>query len=405
MPDATAPDALIFNPLLPEVRADPYPLYHRFRAEDPVHLSPLGVWILTRYADAAAVLRNPRFSSDHRHAQGEVAFASAQRDPELLERRSTAMLFSDPPDHTRLRGLVNKAFTPRTVEGLRPRIGRIASDLLDRAEGAGGMDLVADFAYPLPLTVISEMLGVPPEDRETFKAWSTTLAANLDPLIPPEAVARAMAAGDAFDEYFRALIAERRARPRDDLLSALIAAEEAGDRLTEDELLATLTLLLVAGHETTVNLIGNGTLALLRNPGELERLRANAALAPAAVEELLRYDSPVQLTARTALEDADVAGTVIPKGRTAVVVIGAANRDPAEFPDPDRLDVGRADVRHLAFGGGIHFCLGASLARVEGEIAITALLRRFPAIALAADAPQWRETITLRGLKSLPLTL
>ncbi len=398
-------ETLIFNPFSPEVRADPYPVYRKFREEDPVHLSPFGVWILTRYADAVAVLKNPAFSSDHRHAEGPLLdLAASQRDPELLERRATVMLFQDPPAHTRLRSLVNKAFTPRRVEAMRAGIIEIVDDLLDRAGDAGRMDVIADLAYPLPVTVICEMLGVPPEDYDTFKGWSSALAANLDPLPLPESLAKALAAGDAFEAYFRELIADRRANPRDDLLSDLVAAEEKGDRLSEEELLAMCTLILVAGHETTVNLIGNGTLALLRHPGEIQRLLDDISLMPGAVEELLRYDSPVQVTARTALTDVDVAGTTIPKGRQVVAVIGAANRDPSAFADPDRLDIGRTENHHLAFGAGIHFCLGASLARTEGQIAIGRLVTRFPGLSLEVEDPPWRETVTLRGLAALPVT-
>jgi cytochrome P450 len=398
----TAPDGVLFNPFLPEVRADPYPLYRRLREHNPVHESPVGVTVFARYADAEAILANRRFSVDHRHAEGVLNLAAVHRDPELLDRRSVVMLFADPPDHTRLRSLVNKAFTARRIEALRPRIQHVVDELLDEVEERGEADLVDDVAYPLPVTVICEMLGVPASDHETFKGWSAALAANLDPLVSPERLERAMAAGDAFDVYFRDRIAERRASPRDDLLSALIAAEEQGSRLNEDELLGTLVLLLVAGHETTVKLISNGTYALLRHPDELRRLRDDPSLDASAIEELLRYDSPVQMTARTALEDIDVNGVGIPRHRQVLVLLGAANRDPAVFADPDRLELSRTDNRHMAFGGGIHFCLGSALARLEGRIAIGALVRRFPRMELAGD-PEWREQITLRGLSRLPV--
>src|SRR2546428_6436627 len=314
------------------------------------------------------------------------------------------MLVRDPPDHTRLRSLVNKAFTPRVVEALRPHIQDIVDGLLKNVAGQGSMDLVEDFAYPIPVIVICEMLGVPVEDRERFKEWGLAIARGLDTiLLPPDSDVpqRSAAARHALGEYFRALIAERRASPRGDLLSALIAAEEAGDKLSEDELLATCILLLVAGHETTVNLIGNGTLALLRHPHELRRLRESPGLIASAVEELLRYDGPVQRTARIPSEDVTIGGRTIGKGEMVLPFIGAADRDPAQFPDPDRLDLARTDNRHIAFGWGMHFCLGAPLARVEGQIAIDALVRRLPKLELVTDEPEYRESLTLRGLKTL----
>jgi cytochrome P450 len=317
------------------------------------------------------------------------------------------MLDRDPPDHTRLRGLVSKAFTPRVVEALRPHIQTIVDGLLDRVRGAGKMDLVEDFAYPLPVIVICEMLGVPLEDRERFKTWGLDIARGLDAIwLPPDSdvARRSVAARHELAEYFRDLIGRRRTEPRADLLSGLIAAEEAGDKLSEEELLATCILLLVAGHETTVNLIGNGTLALLRNPDQLERLRRQPDLIGAAVEELLRYDGPVQRTARIPSEDVVIGGRTIPKGEMVMPFMGAADRDPAQFPDPDRLDIARADNRHLAFGWGIHFCLGAPLARVEGQIAIGTLVRRLPDLALATERPEFRQSLTLRGLSSLPVS-
>lgn len=394
-------EAVEFNPFLPEFRADPYPMYHRLRVEDPVHRSTLmeDTWIVARYADGAAVLHDRRFGWE-----GAQELLLDRLGPGPIQRvRSKWMLFMDPPDHTRLRTLVNKAFTPRVVEAMRPHIREIVDELLGAVEGAGRMDVIADFAYPLPVIVICEMLGVPTEDRETFKGWSRDLARTLDPAVSPELIEQTREAALAFQEYFTALIAERRARPRDDLISALIAAEEQGDRLSEEELLATLLLLFGAGHETTMNLIGNGTLALLRHPDQLERLRGEPALAVSAVEELLRYDGPVQLAGRIAGEDVEIRGKPIRKGEIVVPLLGAANRDPAQFPDPDRLDLTRTDIRHLTFGGGVHFCLGAPLARVEGQIAITTLLRRLPGLKLETDVPEWRETVTLRGLKALPV--
>jgi pimeloyl-[acyl-carrier protein] synthase len=391
-----------FNPMDPEFVADPYPTYHRLRAEDPVHKSPLGFWVLTRYEDVVAVLRDLRAAKE-----AIASFVAARFGMAVPPGIGLSMLDRDPPDHTRLRGLVSKAFTPRVVEGLRPHIQQIVDDLLGRVERAGSMDLIEQFAYPLPVIVICEMLGVPVADHERFKGWGLDIARGLDAiLLPPnsEVAQRSGAARHALAGYFRELIAERRAAPREDLLSALIAAEEAGDKLSEEELLATCILLLVAGHETTVNLIGNGTLALLRHPGELRRLRENPGLIGSAVEELLRYDGPVQRTARIPTEDVTIGGRTIAKGEMVMPFIGAADRDPAQFPDPDRLDIARADNRHIAFGWGIHFCLGAPLARVEGQIAINTLVQKLPKLALATDRPEYRQSLTLRGLKTLPVS-
>jgi cytochrome P450 len=389
-----------FNPMDPGFIADPYPTYHALRATDPVHQSPLGFWVLTRYEDVATVLRDPRFAKE------AIAAFVAARFGVVPPGMGLSMLDRDPPDHTRLRGLVSKAFTPRVVEALRPRIQQIVDGLLDRLEGATSMDLIADFAYPLPVIVICEMLGVPVEDRDRFKEWGLDIARGLDAIwLPPdsEVTRRAMASRTALTGYFRGLIAERRARPRGDLLSALIAAEEAGDTLTESELLATCILLLVAGHETTVNLIGNGTLALLRHPAELRRLREQPGLIGSAVEELLRYDGPVQRTARVPSGPVTIGGRSIAAGDMVMPFIGAADRDPAQFPEPDRLDITRADNRHVAFGLGIHFCLGAPLARVEGQIAINTLVQRLPKLALATNRPEYRQSLTLRGLAALPV--
>ena len=390
-----------FNPMDPEFLADPYPTYHRLRAEDPVHQSPLGFWVLTRYDDVSAVLRDPRFIKEPL-----AALVAARFGAEVPRGVGLSMLDRDPPDHTRLRGLVSKAFTPRVVEGLRPRIQQIVDELITRARAAGSMDVIEEFAYPIPVNVICEMLGVPVADHERFKGWSLDIARGLDSIwLPPDSDVprRSTAARHAISDYFHGLIAQRRASPRGDLLSALIAAEEAGDKLNEEELLATCILLLIAGHETTVNLIGNGVLALLRNPGELKRLRETPGLITTAVEELLRYDGPVQRTARVASAEATIGGRTIAKGEMVMPFIGAADRDPAQFPDPDRLDLTRADNRHIAFGWGIHFCLGAPLARVEGQIAIDALVRRLPRLELMTDAPEYRQSLTLRGLKTLPV--
>jgi cytochrome P450 len=390
-----------FNPMDPEFLADPYPTYHRLRAEDPVHHSPLGFWVLTRYEDVSAVLRDPRFIKEPL-----AALVAARFGVEVPRGVGLSMLDRDPPDHTRLRSLVGTAFTPRVVEGLRPRIQQIVDGLIMHAQALGSMDVIEEFAYPIPVNVICELLGVPVADHERFKGWSLDIARGLDSIYLPadsEVPRRSAASRHAISDYFRDLIARRRAAPRGDLLSALIAAEEAGDKLNEEELLATCILILIAGHETTVNLIGNGVLALLRNPDELRRLRATPGLITSAVEELLRYDGPVQRTARVASAEATIGGRTIARGEMVMPFIGAADRDPAQFPDPDRLDLTRGDNRHIAFGWGIHFCLGAPLARLEGQIAIDALVRRLPRLELVDDKAEYRQSLTLRGLKTLPV--
>jgi pimeloyl-[acyl-carrier protein] synthase len=399
-------ETLAFNPFLPEVHEDPYPLYHQLRSEDPVHRSPLGFWVLTRHADVLAVLRDPRMSRDPRRSERmELLRASAEVDELLSEEEAApSMLFVDPPDHTRLRALVSKAFTPGAVERLRPRVEAIVAELLDRVAGGGRMDVVEDLAYPLPVTVICELFGVPEADRDRFRAWSRELVRLLDPLVAADALERALQARLALRGYLRELIATRRAQPTGDLLSALIAAEDQGSQLSESELVSMCVLLLVAGHETTVNLIANGTLALLRHPETRAGLEADAALPGSAVEELLRYDSPVQFTSRHALADLETGGRRVRAGETVIAVLGAANRDPAQFRDPDRLDLARAPNRHIAFGGGIHFCLGAPLARVEARIAISAMLARLPGMELGPEPPVRRDTVTLRGLSSLPVS-
>jgi cytochrome P450 len=391
-----------FNPMDPDFVADPYPTYHRLRAEDPVHHSPLGFWVLTRYADVMAMLRDGRLIKEP-----IAAFVAARFGMAVPPGLGLSMLDRDPPDHTRLRGLVSKAFTPRALERLRPGIQQMVDGLLDEVAGRGSMDLIEEFAYPLPVRVICEMLGVPVADHERFKQWGLDIARGLDAImLPPDSEVgrRSVSGRRALAEYFHGLIADRRAAPRDDMLSALIAAEEAGDKLDEDELLATCILLLVAGHETTVNLIGNGTLALLRHPAELRKLRENPGLIASAVEELLRFDGPVQRTARIPSEDIRIDDRIIGKGEMVMPFLGAADRDPAQFPDPDRLDIARADNRHIAFGMGIHFCLGAPLARMEGQIAINTLLARLPRLALATDRPRFRQSLTLRGLETLPVS-
>ena len=397
--------------LTQEFRDDPYTFFELLRQHEPVHQTPFGVYLLSRHADAAAVVRDPRLSNNQENSDLFRAFADANppSDEGMDQMNSVVMLFMDPPDHSRLRGLVSKAFTPKMVERLRARVQQIVDERLDAVEsrGDGRMDVVTELAYPLPVVIICELLGVPPEDHATFSSWSSELAASIDPdpLVTPEQQVRINAAGDAFLQYFSDLIERRRRSLRDDLLSALIEAEEGGDRLSEEELLGTALFLLIAGHETTVNLIGNGTLALLRHRDQLERLRDDPGLDRHAVEELLRFDSPVQLTQRITLDEYQVGDITIPKGQNLIPLLGAANRDPDEFAEPDTLDLGRENAnRHVAFGGGHHFCLGAALARLEGAVAIGTLVRRFPDIELAGE-PERRTTFTLRGLEHLPVAI
>ena len=370
-----------------EAKTDPYPTYRRLRTLDPVHrMRTIDAWALTRYRDVEAVLRD--------HAR----FANADRV--FVETISMSLLELDPPAHTRLRLLVSKAFTPRAVARLHGRIQEITDERLDAVDGMQRFDLVAALGYPLPVTVIAEMLGVRPRDLELFKGWSNVLALSVNAILTAEQVRAIKQAADEAYAYFETIIDERRRQPREDLVSALLAAEEEGDRLTRDEMLAVMLLILVAGNETTRNLIGNGMLALLRNPGELRRLREDPGLLDSAVEELLRYDSPVQLDDRTVREDVEIGGRSIRAGKRVVAIIGAANRDPEVFDDPDTLDIGRGEKSHLAFGRGIHYCLGAALAVLEARVAFASLLDRFPSIRLAAE-PRYRDNVVLRGLDEL----
>jgi cytochrome P450 len=388
---------------------DPYPAYRRLRTEAPAHLDvATGELVLTRYADVVAALRHPRLSSRGVATGGLPIPQSIQWTVRpVLDSLSKQMLFSDPPDHTRLRGLANKAFTPRVVEGMRTRIREISDELLAPLDRAGPVDLVREFTTIFPVTVIAEMLGVHVRDRARFKVWSDDLALFIGgtTLPLPIVLARAARGMLSLRRYFQRLVRERRGNPGNDLLGALIAAEERGDQLTEEELLANASLILAAGHETTTNLIGNGILTLLRHPEQLQLLRENPDLIESAVEELLRYESPVQWTGRVALEALEIGDIRVPAGQSVAIGLAAANRDPAQFPDPDRLDLRREENRHLAFSHGIHFCLGAALARMEGQIAIGELVRRFPHMRLADRPVVWRENFTLRGVKALWLHL
>jgi cytochrome P450 len=381
----------------PEVRGDPWPHYARLREAEPVHRRPSGDWFLTRYADCQGVLADPRCSSNPAHE------ATPSEGSPARQAGSNLLLFLDPPDHTRLRKLVSKAFTPRRVEALRPRITELVDSLLDEVAGERTFDVLNALGYPLPVIVICELMGVPAGDRDDLKEWSTAASRLLDPDVEGDTLEHGLLGAMGLAGYFDQLFEERRRSPRDDLVSGLVAAEEEGDRLTADELRAITVLLFIAGHETTMNLIGNGTYALLQNPDQLALVRDDPGVARPAMEELLRYDGPVHVTARVPLEDIEVGGTPIPAGQRMVVALGAANRDPAQFPDPDRLDVTRDDNRHLTFSHGIHFCLGASLARIEGQVAIPRLLQRFPDLELAAE-PTYREHLVLRGLTELQVS-
>lgn len=386
---------------------DPYPLYHRLRAACPVYAhGPQRV--LTRYADIAAVLRDPRFSSNGNKGSRRRAVLASLPEPahtqmrEMMDFTGQWMLFSDPPHHTRLRAVANKAFTARRVEELRQGMQRLVDDLLEPVAGAGRLDVIADLAHPLPVIVIAEMLGVPAEDRGLIRRWSNEIAVFFGSGFRNVTAAHQSVA--AFRLYLRDIIAHRRAAPRDDLLSALISARDEDGRLSDEELLGLCVLLLFAGHETTTNLIGNGLLALLRHPTQLARLRANPTLIVPAVEELLRYDSPVQGMARVATVGVALGASTVRPGETLLLLYGAANRDPARFARPDSLDITRRENKHLAFAYGPHFCLGAALARMEGQIALGRLLRRLSNIQLANERVEWRANPLMRGLKALPMT-
>lgn len=388
----------------PTIRSNPYPRYHELRANAPVHWDegiPGGAWILTRYADVAPALRDPRLSGDRM-----PIFRLVLRDTDEARAFDDSMarwlLNLDPPRHTPLRALVARAFTPRIIEALRPRVQAITDKLLHDVAARGHFDVIADLAYPLPVTVIAELLGVPAEDRPKLREWSVDIARFFGNM---RGIKRAMASDAEFRAYLSSLCEKRRAQPTDDLLSALLAAEDAGNRLSEADVVSTAILLFIAGHETTTHLIGNGLLALLQHPAELALVRERPELMPGCVEELLRYDSTVQFLARSAKESLEIGGVPIERGQNMMLVIGAANRDPAQFPDPDRLDVRRAENRHVSFGLGFHYCLGAPLARMEGAIALQSILSRWPRLRLANDEVRWQDNFGFRGLESLPLLL
>ncbi len=391
---------LLFDPSSPDFRADPYPTYARMRREDPVHWCPLGngFYAVSRYEDVAALLRDPRLGmGDFGEAKdAEFRFGPAGKTVK------TWMLLKDPPDHTRLRRLVSQAFTPRAVERMRPRIEQAVGDLLARPIERGSIDVVADLAFPLPVYVIAEMLGVPVADRERFHVWTQAVNLVFEAMLSEEEIERCNEGARALGEYLGTLAGERRRWPREDLLTAMIAAEEDGKRLSDAELVGNTGMLLAAGFETTMGLIANGALALCRNPAELTRLRREPALIPNAVEEFLRYDSSVQYTGRWTLEDVELHERTIPKGNLVFLLVASANRDPGRFRDPDRLDVGREDVQHLSFGGGRHFCLGAPLARLEAEVAFRALVPALRDPEITAPI-EWRPSALNHVPERLPV--
>ncbi|UWU67359.1 cytochrome P450 [Bradyrhizobium sp. NC92] len=395
----------LFNPLSPDFIRDPYPHYERLRTLDPIHLTPFGQYVASRHAEVSVVLRDKRFGKDFVE-RSRRRYSDRIMDEPVFRNLGHTMLQADPPDHTRLRGLVVKAFTARRVEDMRPRIQEIVDHAIDAVIERGQMDLIADFAFRLPVTIICDMLGIPEEHREAFHKGSSDGVRILDPVpMTPDEIKQGNARNLMAQMYFQQLFELRRRNPGDDLTTQLVLAEEDGNKLTNEELIANIMLLFVAGHETTVNLIGNGLLALHRNPDQLALLKARPELMTNAIEEFLRYDSSVQMTGRVTLEEIeDLGGVKIPKGETVLCLLGSANRDPAIYPDrPDRLDVTRANVKPLSFGGGIHFCLGAQLARIEAEIAIATLLRRLPDLRIDdVETPEWRPTFVLRGLKRLP---
>jgi cytochrome P450 len=399
----TAAPLSLYHLLDPDVLADPYPLYHRLRTESPVHWDPfLHAWVVTRYADVVTVLH--RFSAARTPTPEQLAAIGLESLTPIAAVMVRQMLFLDAPAHTRIRGLASQAFTPRRVERLRQHVQEITDSLLDAVVERGRLDVLEDVAAPLPAIVTAEMLGVPTADHSQLKTWSADFAEMLGNFQHnPDRVPRVLRSTEDMIEYFRAAIREQQVRPRDGLVGALLRAEVDGDRFTEDEVIANCIVTMVGGQETTTNLIGNGVLSLLRHPDQLERLRREPALIASAVEELLRYESPSQHTARLAPEDTVLGDKLIRRRQAVIAVMAAGNRDPERFPDPDRLDLARPDNRHLAFGWAAHFCFGAPLARLEGQIVLSTLLRRLADLHLEPQPLVWRTNLGLRGLTALPV--
>lgn len=396
-----------YNPFHPEFRRDPYPVYRRLQSEAPVYRSrALRSWVLSRHEDIVRTLADPRMICDRRQARmaQDLAIFESMR-PDLAQAVVRSLLLLDPPDHTRVRRLVSRAFTPRVVERLADGIARRVSNLLDAMERRPDPDVIRDLADPLPVAVIADLLGIPEEDRADLKSWSNDFVGLLDPIQAEADIGEMERAFDALLSVLHRVFEARRREPREDLVSGLVRAEEQGDMLSEAELDSLCILLLVAGNETTTNLIGNGTLALLAHPEQRRALQGGPEAARRAVEELLRFESPIQATDRVAGEDVEIDGHRVPKGEVVGLLIGAANRDPAVFDRPDVLDLGREENPHLAFGHGIHFCLGAQLARLEGRLALCALFERFPDLAARGPAGPWKRSLVLRGLCALPVQL
>ncbi len=399
-----SPTLSLYQLLDPEVLANPYPLYERLRTEAPVYWDPyLHAWVVTRYADVITVLHH--FSANRTPSPEQLAAIGLAELAPVAQVMVKQMLFMDAPDHTRLRGLASTAFTPARVEALRSHILEILDDLLEPLLVAGRMDVITDLAAPLPAIVTAEMMGVPTTDANQLKDWSADFAEVLGNFQHnPDHASRTLKCVEEMTSYFRDAIQSQRDHPRDGLINALLTAEIDGDRLTEEEIIANCIVTMVGGQETTTNLIGNGVLTLLRHPDQLERLRNDLSLIPSAVEELLRFESPSQHTARICPEDTELGGKQIRKGQAVIAVMGAGNRDPERFPDPDRLDLGRTDNRHLAFGWASHFCFGAPLARIEGQLVFEAIARRMSNLKLKPGPLVWRDNLGLRGLTALPVT-
>lgn len=399
------------NPFIPKFIQDVYTYYQRYREQDPVHWGVSsnpqlpGAWYIFRYDDVMQVMEDRRFGREFLKREDVETTPVPTAYNTFLTMVSKWIVFREPPDHTRLKSLVSKAFTPKVVENLRPAVYQIADNLLDQVHARGEMNLVEEYAFPLPIMVIAIMLGADPHDHPLFRKWALALqnasASRLKP--PPKIYEQAEKASQEFIDYFKPIIADRRANPQEDLISNLVKAADEGDKLTDEEIVATCTHLLTAGHETTVNLIAKGTLALLRNPEAFKLFRSHPEFMPNAIEEIIRYDTPIQMITRWAYADIEIGGQLIRRGDSVGVMLGSANRDPARFKNPDVFNIQREDIKHCGFGGGIHFCLGSTLARAEGQIALNVLLNRLPELRLAQEKIEWANNIIFHGPKRLPV--
>jgi len=396
----------LYQLLDPRILANPYPLYHRLRTESPVHWDPfLKAWVVTRYADVLVVLSDRHYSARRTPTPEDLAALGLDALVPIAQVMVRQMLFLDPPDHGRIRGLAARAFTPRRIENLRGHIQDIVDGLLDRVQEQGRMDVIADLAVPLPAIVTEELLGISTSDRDQLKAWSADFATMLGNFQHnPDRAPRVRRSIEEMFQYFGAAVYEHKKDPsRNDLISAFLGAEQEGDRLTDDEVIANTIMTMVGGQETTTSLIGNGLLTVLQHPDQLQELRGDVSLIPSAVEEMLRFESPIQHTARMTTEDLELGGKQIHKRQAVIAVLAAANRDPERFTDPDQFDINRQDNRHMAFGWASHFCFGAPLARLEAQIAFETLFRRMPDLGLQLDEPEWQENLCYRGLTQLPV--